>query len=512
VTSISERPISIALLALGGQGGGVLTNWLLETAEANGYLAQSTQIAGVAQRTGATVYCIEMFPEENAAALGKEPVFTPYPIPGDVDLVIAGEMAETGRAIEKGFVTPNATTLIASSHRIYSITEKSALGDGIIDQSIVAEVASKLAKKFICFDMQAAADANDSVISSVLLGAIAASGALPFERDAFEAMIRKSGRMVDANLSGFAAGYAGAVADSRADFAKVSKTTAVEIPLAQPEGSNGELLAARINSEFPQPVRNIALHGALRALDFQDLDYALFYLRLLKDVWRSDTENGGSDRKFTLTAEVARQLALQMCYEDTIRVAELKTRKDRILGIRQQVAAQMNQPVRVIEYFHPRIEEFCDMLPAPMASFISRSERLKKMLAPFFRRGRNITTTSISGFFLLRILAKLRRFRRGTYRFHKQQELIRGWLDRIGAALAEDYEFALAMTQSIEIVRGYGETYERGLARFRDMTDAAGKVSENNRAAVVWRLFNAALADEKGQSFTKALSNLEVAR
>ena len=129
--SKDNRPISIAMMALGGQGGGVVTGWLVETAEANGYIAQSTYVAGVAQRTGATVYCVELYPREKAERDGQLPVFTPYPIPGDVDLVIAGEMAETGRAIEKGFVTPNVSTLIASSHRVYSMPEKEALGDGI---------------------------------------------------------------------------------------------------------------------------------------------------------------------------------------------------------------------------------------------------------------------------------------------------------------------------------------------------------------------------------------------
>ena len=68
-----ERPLSIAILALGGQGGGVLTKWLVDIAQANGYLAQSTYIAGVAQRTGATVYCIELFPEDHAQQMGKTP-------------------------------------------------------------------------------------------------------------------------------------------------------------------------------------------------------------------------------------------------------------------------------------------------------------------------------------------------------------------------------------------------------------------------------------------------------
>jgi indolepyruvate ferredoxin oxidoreductase beta subunit len=55
VAQAKERPITIAILALGGQGGGVLTKWLVDIAEANDFLAQSTYVAGVAQRTGATV-------------------------------------------------------------------------------------------------------------------------------------------------------------------------------------------------------------------------------------------------------------------------------------------------------------------------------------------------------------------------------------------------------------------------------------------------------------------------
>ena len=170
-TAGQERPLTIAVLALGGQGGGVLTKWLVDTAEANDYLAQSTYVAGVAQRTGTTVYCIELFASDAAKKQGQEPVFTPYPVPGDVDLVITGEMAETGRAIQKGFVSPETTTLIASSHRVYSIIEKEALDDGILDQSPVADMAMKAAKKFICFDMDAAAEETGSIISSVMLGA-----------------------------------------------------------------------------------------------------------------------------------------------------------------------------------------------------------------------------------------------------------------------------------------------------------------------------------------------------
>jgi len=480
-----ERPISVAILAVGGQGGGVLTKWLVDTAEANGYIAQSTFVAGVAQRTGATVYCVEMFPRDRAEAIGREPVFTPYPVPGDVDLVVVGEMAETGRAIQKGFVTPNITTLISSTHRIYSIAEKEALGDGIMDQSPVARAAEKASKKFINFDMDAAADETGSAISSILLGAIANVGALPFDRDAYEATIRNSGRAVEANLKGFAAGYDRAGQESAPADA--------EMPAAQPGGANGEALKARIESELPSEIRNMALHGALRALDYQDPAYATLYLNRLDHVFLVDSAN----------------VALQMCYEDTIRVADLKTRGERITRIRQHVAAAPEQPAHVVEYFHPRLEEICDTLPVWLGSMILRSAILRKILAPFFRSGRNIKTTNISGFLVLHMLAKFRRWRRGTYRFKVQETLISDWADRVCEAALEDYDYALAIAHCIEMVKGYGDTYQRGLTRYRAAVDAAGALPTAKRATAMRRLHKAAMVDEEGKAFGDALSTLE---
>lgn len=61
-TNNSNRAITIAILAMGGEGGGVLADWLVDLAEQNGYFAQTTSVPGVAQRTGATVYYLELFP------------------------------------------------------------------------------------------------------------------------------------------------------------------------------------------------------------------------------------------------------------------------------------------------------------------------------------------------------------------------------------------------------------------------------------------------------------------
>ncbi len=65
--NIPERPITILIAALGGEGGGVMADWLMEAATASGYPAQATSIPGVAQRTGATTYYLEIFPAKKAS-------------------------------------------------------------------------------------------------------------------------------------------------------------------------------------------------------------------------------------------------------------------------------------------------------------------------------------------------------------------------------------------------------------------------------------------------------------
>ncbi|MEO1104338.1 MAG: hypothetical protein AAFW98_11490, partial [Pseudomonadota bacterium] len=59
----TQDTIKIAILAVGGQGGGVVTNWITDLAETAGYEVQATSVPGVAQRTGATIYYLELLPK-----------------------------------------------------------------------------------------------------------------------------------------------------------------------------------------------------------------------------------------------------------------------------------------------------------------------------------------------------------------------------------------------------------------------------------------------------------------
>src|SRR5262245_18777028 len=200
--SEDEAIVKLAVLAVGGQGGGVLADWITDVAERNGYVAQSTSVAGVAQRTGATIYYIEMCRDT-----GRRPVFALSPAQGDVDILIAAELMEAGRAVMRGFVTPDRTTLIASSHRIAAVSEKIEPGDGRASSQKVQAAAEAASKHFVAFDMEKIAFEAGSVISASLLGALAGSSALPFPRESYEAAIGASERGVKQSLAAFAGAY-----------------------------------------------------------------------------------------------------------------------------------------------------------------------------------------------------------------------------------------------------------------------------------------------------------------
>src|SRR5260370_40522105 len=199
------RPITIAVVALGGEGGGVLADWIVDLAQHGGYLAQATSVPGVAQRTGATVYYAELFPK--AQADGREPVLALMPVPGDVDVVLASELMEAARAVERGFVTPDKTLLIASTHRVFAMTEKIALADGREDAAALLAACRDAARELVAFDMAALADATGSVLSAGRFGALAGSDAPPFPPTAFRARTPRGQAGVNANPAAFAAGF-----------------------------------------------------------------------------------------------------------------------------------------------------------------------------------------------------------------------------------------------------------------------------------------------------------------
>ncbi|MBL8584794.1 MAG: indolepyruvate oxidoreductase subunit beta family protein, partial [Rhizobiaceae bacterium] len=502
-----------------------LSDWIVDVAERNGYVAQSTSVAGVAQRTGATIYYVEMAPDS-----GRPPIFALSPSQGDVDVLIAAELMEAGRAIMRGFVTPERTTLIASSHRIAAVSEKIQPGDGRASSEKVREAALAASKRFVSFDMERIAVENGSMISASLLGALAGSDVLPFPREAYEETIGSSGRGVKASLATFGSAYVrarsgmefaqsgiipGGPADKAAAHGPVSSAEAVPgsapapspVPaVAGPQQllAGWQALAGRVGL-LPAPVRDMALRGLRKVVDYQDVAYGKEYLDRLDEAVALD----GLDRSYALSIAAAKHLANALCYDDMIRVADLKTRSSRDRRVRREVGVRVGSVLQVTEYFHPRIEEFCGTLPVALGRYVEERPRLAAWLDRRINRGRRVRTDSMTGFATLWFIGGLRRWRRSLLRHHVENAHLERWYRTALGHAEHDYALAVEILECRRLIKGYSDTHVRAQSKF-DRVLSALPVLEGRADAADWlrRLREAALKDEKGDMLDGALKTI----
>lgn len=487
--------IKLALLAVGGQGGGVLTGWIEDLARANGYAAQATSVAGVAQRTGATVYYIEMAPAANGT-----PVFSLMPAAGDVDIMITAELMEAGRAIIRGFVTPDRTTLITSTHRMLAVSEKTVPGDGIADGAEVLAAADIAARRVIAADFDALAIAEGSVISASLFGALAAAQVLPFPKAAFEAAIAKGGKGVEPSLRAFTAGYAAASSaptDTPQPKAKARGTAKGPAKLL----AEWQTLMARVD-RLPSAVAELARPGLRKVVDFQDLAYGRAYLDRLDTILVQDRA------PYDLGREAAKHIANAMAYDDIIRVADEKTRAARMTRIAGEMEAG-DKLMHVTEFLHPRAEEIVSLLPAKLGAAWAANPRRMALIDRLFNKGRRLRTDSLRGFLMLHLLGGLKGWRRKSLRHATEMAHLERWLQTALTYLPQNYDLAVEVIRCRRLIKGFSDTHTRGLSKFDRVLAAIALVQHRDDAAD-WarRLREAALKDEAGKALDGAIATI----
>jgi indolepyruvate ferredoxin oxidoreductase alpha subunit len=493
------RPLTILIAALGGEGGGVLTDWIVAAAESQNFPVQSTSIPGVAQRTGATTYHIELVP---APASGKRrPILALAPGVGDVDLVVASELMEAGRAIAGGFVTPDRTTTITSTSRSYLVVEKMAMGDGRYDQQRLLQSVEKNSKSTLLLDLEAIAREAGTMISPVMLGTIAGAGALPIPAEAFEAAIRADGKAVDTNLRGFRAGFAAARGGSHL---RADPTKRYQAPAASLADLENEI------ARMPEAARAFMTEGVRRLAAYQDLAYVGLYLDRLGPIHDADAKAGADGQ---LLAETARHLAVRMSYEDVIRVAQAKIDPARFGRIAQQMGIKPDQPFAITEFLKPGVEEFCSILPPWLARrILALAERHAKFGRAHW--GMEINTASISGFLRFYILAKLRRWRPNSWRFQEEQREIENWLKLIARAAPLSAALAIEIAECARLIKGYGDTHKRGSDNYRAIVSQviepalAGQIPLRQATDAIASARTAALLDPEGEALSKCLAAL----
>lgn len=510
----NNRPITLLVCALGGEGGGVLTEWLVDIARHAGYAAQSTSIPGVAQRTGATTYYIEVFPVPLAQLGGRRPVFSLSPVPGALDAIVSSELLETARQIGNGMSAPLRTLVISSSARIFTTAERMEPGDGRADAQRLLDVVKAFSREHHVFDMNAIARDAGTVVSAVMLGAIAGSGLFPFKREAYEHVVRggdasapeKLSKMAAASLRGFAAAL-DAVSAPRAQAAFVNSVMANDTADAPPPP---RALPDELARRFPPAVHDMLALGHARVLDYQDAGYAALYAQRLGRVL--DAERGADPagaQGFAITREAARWLALWMAFDDIVRVAALKGRASRAQRVRQEVRATDEDIVKVYDHFKPGAAEFAALLPPGLSRRVTAWDRRRQArgLAPW-ALPLKVGSHSVFGMASLRLLASLRWLRKRGSRFAEEQALIERWLAAVETGTREAWALGHELALCGRLIKGYGSTNERGKHNLLHVIDElAGRaaLSAPARAEAIAAAREAALADEGGKALDAAL-------
>jgi indolepyruvate ferredoxin oxidoreductase, alpha subunit len=496
------RPVTILIAALGGEGGGVLTDWIVAAVASQGYPVQSTSIPGVAQRTGATTYHIEFVPAAPAASERRRPILALAPGAGDVDLVVASELMEAGRAVAGGFVTSDRTMTIASTSRSYLVTEKMAMGDGRYDPQRLVAAVEKNSRKTLLFDLEAIARDSGAMINAVMLGAIVGSGELAIPAEAFEAAIRADGKAVESNLRGFRAGLDAARSGARTHSNPFKRRRAASASLEDLE---------REIELMPEPARSFMTEGVRRLAAYQDTAYARLYLDRLAPIRDADAAAGADGQ---LLAETSRHLAVRMSYEDVIRVAQAKIDPARLARVVAEQGVAPGQPLRITEFLKPGVDEFCSVLTPWLArrvlAFAERHGALGRA-----HWGMEIQTLSVFGYVRFCLLAKLRRFRPKTFRFEEEQRAIEEWLRLIAEAARLSAELAIEIAECARLIKGYGDTHKRGTSNYRLIESElirptlAGSISPHPAAEAIANARTAALLDPEGEALAKCLADIQ---
>jgi indolepyruvate ferredoxin oxidoreductase beta subunit len=506
---MNQQPISLLLCALGGEGGGVLTEWLVETARHAGYPVQATSIPGVAQRTGATTYYLEVFPVPVKELGGKRPVLGLYPVPGRLDALVSSELLETVRQIGLGHASGERTLVLSSTARALTTMEKMQMGDGRRDARELLNLIAAHSHAHHVVDMAELTRQAGTVVSAVMLGCIAASGLLPMGRADYETILKASGGSAQASLRGFALGF-DAVQAQRSRHQFIEQVLAVQ-PVPVAPAAQVPALPAAMAALFPAVLHELIALGHARLVEYQNATYAQRYITRLQQVLRAERAGDPQGAHgWAVTREMARWLALWMAFDDIIRVADLKSRASRWQRVQGEVKAGAADLLKVYDHFKPGAPEFAALLPRGLAQRVLAWDR-KRVLAGKtpWALPLKIGTHSVSGMLALRALASLRWLRPYGSRFATEQALIELWLAAVVSGTQRHWASGHELAQCGRLIKGYGSTNERGKDNLLHVVEhlavARHFASDEARAAAIAAARSAALADETGKTLDRTL-------
>ncbi|MGK2941413.1 MAG: indolepyruvate oxidoreductase subunit beta family protein [Immundisolibacter sp.] len=464
--SRQDRATRILIGTVGGQGGGVLADWMVKGLINAGWQAQSIGLLGLSQRAGSVIYYVEARPQTQRA-----PILSAYAVPGDVDLLLSQEFLELGRLLQGGFAHPDCT-IIANTYRYYGTLEKTPAEGGIYPSGVIRKAAETLSSDSYLFHAQeVVARAGLSLLSSnaVLLGAVVASKVFALAPEPFRTAIEEAEVGVGDNLKAFDLGYQMMREGTlpRALFKENEvldwQQLADQRAQALPQRRRGEYrsLLDQGRSAVP-PLARIFAEACYRLLDFQDAAYVRDYIVRVREIYAAEQAKNGSET-YAITEAYGQHLANWMGYEDAQRVAQLKLRPERFAKMRDDHGVRGEDPFWVDDFLAPDPPQIYGMLPAPIGRWIRAQGRRWREDFDHISMPMRVRSNRPWGYFTLSLVSAMRHVRRRSLRHHEELLLLQRWRDAVLLWLGRSTALGQLAADAGRVVKGYGRVRDKAL-------------------------------------------------
>ena len=170
---------------------------------------------------------------------------------------------------------------------------------------------------------------------------------------------------------------------------------------------------------------------------------------------------------YALSIAAAKHLANAMCYDDMIRVADLKTRSTRDARVRARGRRQgAMRSCRSPNISIRASRSSAARMPAGLGRYIEARPKLAAFLDRRINRGRRIRTDSLAGFAVLWLIGGLRRWRRSLLRHQVETAHLERWYALALGHVAADYALAVEILNCRRLIKGYSDTHARGQSKF----------------------------------------------
>ncbi|MEM4285649.1 MAG: DUF6537 domain-containing protein [Candidatus Nitrosocaldus sp.] len=515
------RVYRVLVPSVGGQGGGTISEVLYRAvmierervAKANGMLDRIAyrtdleyryMIPGLAQRNG-SVYSAVVFVSPLELDLPEQIVVAERFHTASVDVMIAQELAEAVRFAGSGLLNADSTAIV-NEHRFLTTVEKMPTTKSLIPMDEQIAALKRLVGRYVGIDAHGLALTNGMkplYANAILLGALAASNALPISKDSYITAIeeRFSGKVMDENIKAFEIGYkhtisAYSVYSRRnvvSDITEQSMDGIVErnhrrlmlsrgkrdaeryVELIKGFADNNSNSNSNSNSKYgiiPEDLLKILAEGIGQMVEFEGWHHADAYMRRVMDMLSIDRERG--DGTFRLSKAYAMHLAGRlMRWEGPFEVARIKSRKI-IKDMLPYRGSKSNVIVKVEALLQPNVEEMYGMVPKCIHDIMCRiipSWQSYIESRRYDGRPISIDLTSIGGYIKLWLLWKLSFMQKHSLRYHREMELV-DYFTRVVKDLAMiDYELACMVADYAQYIRGFAHIRARNIDAFKTLVE-----------------------------------------